>query len=153
MIKFGEKESHIKRLTDVCLDCGKDITDRMWNATKCIDCIEKTRVKNNRKQYYNMRDKKIDHIVAFTCVDCNDLVIVSNNSGISGYYCSKCKKIRDSINAKRHRLNTNSRLSAHRNKDFNKEEEIIIREIRRLKLRLWRRYNKPDIESIALNNK
>jgi hypothetical protein len=38
------------------------------------------------------------------------------------------------------RLNTESKLSAHRHKDFDIEEERILREMRRLKLLMWRRH-------------
>jgi predicted RNA-binding Zn-ribbon protein involved in translation (DUF1610 family) len=127
-----------EKYTNNCIQCGSDISGRLWNATKCHTCVIKNKNETFKKYQLMKRHNKIEHVVAYHCIDCNCVVSVKHNP--HGFYCDRCKDIRRKAMIHRSRLNTNSSLGSHRNKDFYVEEELIQREIRKLKLRMWRRY-------------
>ena len=127
----------IKRITDVCLDCGCDITDRMWNATFCIACTTKHVKEKHQERERNRRHQHIEHMIACHCLDCGSIVLVTQPP--APFFCRRCKEIRTRIKTKQRQLNTESRLGQHRDKNMLTEEEKIRAEIRHLRLRTWRR--------------
>jgi len=131
----------MNRITNVCLSCGKDISYRVPWAVKCNACVSKTRVRCNKEYRRRIRDKTIEHVVAFTCVDCNSLVLAKKTPGL---YCERCKKIRHKYHCMRTKLYTEAKLSQHRCINMKKEEKLIINELRRLKLLRWRRSGLPE---------
>lgn len=117
-----------------CMDCGTDISHRVPWALYCHPCLHRRARKSTKEEYRRRRDAHIEHTVAITCIDCGTLVLKQ-----VGLYCDRCREIRKKAYLMKHRLNTESRLHAHRHPNFETEEERIINEMRRLKLLIWRR--------------
>jgi len=127
---------------NICIDCGADISKKVSWAKYCHDCIKSHRKKQTATYHRNWYLKNIVEVhVGSICVECGIFVLWKHKFRL---YCEQCSKKKKAMRNLNHFLIGTVLLSQHRKLNFEREYQIIHRELINCGLRSEKSWTKNE---------